>query len=43
MKRMVTFLPFCEIGSIFLAKLLLQLDILFTLGEILQKKIVCDG
>ena len=36
---MVIFLPFGEIGNIFLAKSLLQLDIVFTLGEILFKKL----
>lgn len=39
MKRMAIFLPFGEIGNIFLAKSLLQLDIVFTLGEILFKKL----
>ena len=40
---MVMFLPFCEIGNIFLAKLILQRDIVFTPGEILQVIIISDG
>lgn len=43
MKRMVIFLPFCEIGNIFLAELFLQVDIVFTLCEILQIIFIFDG
>lgn len=43
MKIMVIFLPFCEIGNIFLAKLFLQVDIVFILCEILQIIIISDG